>query len=200
MHHLLRASALALAAAVLCNCARAANPCADLRKFSAPATTIEKAREVPEGTIPAPPGAPPVPLHAPAHCRVDGVIGAHRGRDGKAYGIHFAVAMPAQWNGRLLYQGGGGLNGSVQPPIGAVAAGDTPALAAASRWSPATPGTKVRYLMPVFLRGSAGRARFPLPVDRQGDGRGAAASSRRIMETRRRTATSWAARPAAVRR
>ncbi|MGC1459209.1 MAG: DUF6351 family protein [Steroidobacteraceae bacterium] len=129
MHHLLRASALALAAAVLCNCARAANPCADLRKFSAPATTIEKAREVPEGTIPAPPGAPPVPLHAPAHCRVDGIIGAHTGPDGKSYGIRFAVAMPANWNGRLLYQGGGGLNGSVQPPIGGVAAGDTSALA-----------------------------------------------------------------------
>ena len=129
MHHLLRASALALAAAVLCNCARAANPCADLRKFSAAATTIETALEVPEGTIPAPPGAPPVPLHAPVHCRVDGIIGAHTGPDGKAYGIRFAVAMPANWNGGLLYQGGGGLNGSVQPPIGGVAAGDTSALA-----------------------------------------------------------------------
>jgi hypothetical protein len=67
-------------------------------------------------------------LQVPAHCRVDGIIGAHTGRDGNAYGIRFAVAMPAQWNGRLLYQGGGGLNGSVQLPLGAAAAGDSPAL------------------------------------------------------------------------
>jgi feruloyl esterase len=80
------------------------------------------------GTIPAPPGAPPIPLDAPAHCRVDGLIGAHQGPDGKSYGIRFAVAMPPNWNGRLLYQGGGGLNGSVQPPIGMTAAGDTSAL------------------------------------------------------------------------
>ena len=84
---------------------------------------------MPAGPIPAPPGAPPASGTLPAHCRLEGVIGAHTGRDGKAYGIRFAVAMPAQWNGRLVYQGGGGLNGSVQPPIGAVAAGEMPALA-----------------------------------------------------------------------
>ena len=56
------------------------------------------------------------------------MIGTHTGLDGKAYGIGFAVAMPQRWNGRLVYQGGGGLNGVVQPPIGAVAAGETPAL------------------------------------------------------------------------
>ena len=107
----------------------AADACSDLGKLAVPGGSIEKVQEMPAGPLPAAPGAPPSTAIAPAHCRVDGVIGAHRGRDAKAYGIHFAVAMPAQWNGRLLYQGGGGLNGSVQPPIGAVAAGDTPALA-----------------------------------------------------------------------
>jgi feruloyl esterase len=109
----------------------AASSCGDLLKFSAPgiAATMDKAQEVAAGTVSAPPGGPPIPLQVPAHCRVDGIIGAHTGRDGKAYGIRFAVAMPAQWNGRLVYQGGGGLNGSVQPPIGATAAGETSALA-----------------------------------------------------------------------
>jgi feruloyl esterase len=37
--------------------------------------------------------------------------------------------MPAEWNGRFLFQGGGGLNGSVQPPLGAQFAGDRSALA-----------------------------------------------------------------------
>ena len=111
--------------------ARAASSCTDLLKFAAPgaAATIEKAQEIAAATLRAPPGAPPGSLQVPAHCRVDGVIGAHTGRDGKAYGIRFAVAMPAQWNGRLVYQGGGGLNGSVQLPLGATAAGDMSALA-----------------------------------------------------------------------
>jgi feruloyl esterase len=68
-------------------------------------------------------------MQMPAYCRVEGVIGARTGNDGKAYGIRFALAMPEHWNGRLLYQGGGGLNGAVIPPSGASAAGDTPALA-----------------------------------------------------------------------
>ena len=33
------------------------------------------------------------------------------------------------WNGRLLFQGGGGLNGSIRPPLGPQAIGEVPALA-----------------------------------------------------------------------
>jgi Tannase and feruloyl esterase len=111
--------------------ANATSSCAALMKVKLTGTsaTITKAEEVPSGPIPAAPGAPPTTGQLPAHCRVDGVIGAHTGRDAKAYGIRFALAMPEQWNGRLLYQGGGGQNGSVLPPVGATAAGDTPALA-----------------------------------------------------------------------
>lgn len=74
-------------------------------------------------------GGPPSTLKLPAYCRLDGVLDRRTGADGKPYGIGFALTLPAQWNGRLLFQGGGGLNGTVQFPIGAVAAGDTPALA-----------------------------------------------------------------------
>ena len=72
------------------------------------------------------PGASPA---VPAHCRVDGVIDERTGRDGKPYAIGFAVALPANWNGRFLFQGGGGLNGSVQPPNGGQYAGEQSALA-----------------------------------------------------------------------
>lgn len=95
--------------------ASAVQPCAGLTSFSMPGhdVVIREAKLVPD----------------PAHCRVDGVIDPRTGGDGKPYGIGFAVALPANWNGRFLFQGGGGLNGSVQPPLGAQYAGDRPALA-----------------------------------------------------------------------
>ena len=69
------------------------------------------------------------PAGLPPYCRFDGVINQRTGSDGKRYGIGFALALPDSWNGRFLLQGGGGFNGSVLPPIGAAAAGLTPALA-----------------------------------------------------------------------
>lgn len=65
----------------------------------------------------------------PAHCRVDGVLDRRIGVGGVEYGVRFALALPDAWNGRFLFQGGGGLNGSVGEPTGQNAAGDTPALA-----------------------------------------------------------------------
>src|SRR5262252_4647841 len=65
----------------------------------------------------------------PTRCRVDGVLDQRTGAGGKTYGIGFALSLPDNWNGRFLFQGGGGLNGSVQNPVGAQAAGDASALA-----------------------------------------------------------------------
>src|SRR5688572_21892930 len=102
----------------------AAQTCAGLTKFSMPGhrVVIRQAQEVAAS-------APEVSPAVPAHCRVDGVIDERTGRDGKPYAIGFAVALPAKWNGRFLFQGGGGLNGSVQPPLGGAYAGDRSALA-----------------------------------------------------------------------
>jgi hypothetical protein len=104
--------------------ARAAAPCAALAKFSMPGLRvhIREAKDLPAS-------APGVSPSVPAHCRIDGVLDERTGRDGKPYGIGFAVALPAQWNGRFLFQGGGGLNGSVQPPLGGAYAGERSALA-----------------------------------------------------------------------
>ena len=81
----------------------------------------------PAGT--AQPDGPPLATTLPAHCRVEGIVDERTGADGKTYGIGFALALPDDWNGRFLLMGGGGLNGTVHPPIGPVAAGDRPALA-----------------------------------------------------------------------
>ncbi len=121
---------LLLAAAALP--AAAATPCAELSKFTMPGydVRIEQARDLAAGVPAAAPNAPPGPrLSLPAHCRVDGVLDPRTGRNAKPYAIGFAIAMPVNWNGRFFFQGGGGLNGSVNPPVGAQYAGDSSALA-----------------------------------------------------------------------
>jgi feruloyl esterase len=60
---------------------------------------------------------------------LDGVIDRRVGAEGKEYGIGFAVALPDNWNGRFLMQGGGGLNGTVRNPLGDQATGGNPGLA-----------------------------------------------------------------------
>ena len=71
-----------------------------------------------------PPFVPPLAVRLPAYCRLDATLDRRTGADGVEYGIGFALALPADWNGRLLFQGGGGLNGSVAPPLGRTGAGD----------------------------------------------------------------------------
>ena len=68
------------------------------------------------------------PFALPGHCRVEGVVDRRLGAGGDEYGLRFALALPADWNGRLLYQGGGGWNGSLSPPYGFERSGN-PALA-----------------------------------------------------------------------
>jgi hypothetical protein len=109
--------------------------CADLTnlQISGSGMVITKAETVPA----APPGtlrlaglAPTtVPVAVPSYCRADGTIDQRTGVDGKSYAIGFAIALPDNWNGRFLFQGGGGLNGSINPPYGAQAAGDAPGIA-----------------------------------------------------------------------
>lgn len=125
----LKIGSLLLSAIMMPFVAHASSSCSALLKFSMPDVVVNDAKHVASGTITLSSAGQPQSLQMPDHCRVDGVIGAHTGGDGKPYGIRFAVAMPDKWNGRLLYQGGGGLNGSVRPPVGAVAAGPEPAVA-----------------------------------------------------------------------
>jgi hypothetical protein len=109
--------------------------CADMQKYQSPGVplAITTAVSVPAsapGTLRVSPNFPgTVAAAVPAFCRVDGVINQRTGVDGKPYGIGFSLALPDQWNGSFLFQGGGGLNGNVALPLGSQAAGDTPALA-----------------------------------------------------------------------
>jgi pimeloyl-ACP methyl ester carboxylesterase len=64
----------------------------------------------------------------PPHCHIVGAFEKRTGSDGRDYEIRFAINMPDNWNGRFLYQGGGGLNGSLGEPIGNQATGEQSAL------------------------------------------------------------------------
>ena len=80
--------------------------------------TIDEARFYANRTIAARPGAETT---LPPHCHVAGSFERRTGVDGKAYAIGFAINMPANWNGRFMFQGGGGLNGSIREPTGSQA-------------------------------------------------------------------------------
>jgi feruloyl esterase len=80
------------------------------------------------GTVRPSASRPPIAVALPAYCRISGVINARVGAAGRTYGVRFELAMPDDWNGRLLFQGGGGTNGVINPPVGAQATGDRPAL------------------------------------------------------------------------
>ncbi len=85
-----------------------------------PDTRITRAEWVPAGT-PIAAG----PMHRviggqPAHCLVRGESAHHVGKDGTAYGDRFELRLPVDWNGRFLFQGGGGLDGVLMPAVGIV--------------------------------------------------------------------------------
>ncbi len=121
---------------VLCGTAFAQTPdpaaaCAARTLLQVPGVslTITKAEWIPAGSTPPGRGTTASNVKLPAYCRLDGIIDRRTGAGGATYGIGFAIALPQNWNGRFLLQGGGGLNGSVQAPMGASGAGNDPGLA-----------------------------------------------------------------------
>ena len=56
----------------------------------------------------------------PAHCVVEGAINPRTGAGGQSFAIGFELRLPANWNGRLLFQGGGGMDGVLNEAVGAI--------------------------------------------------------------------------------
>lgn len=56
----------------------------------------------------------------PAHCQISGSLNQRTGIDGKPYAIGFELRtpLPAAWNGKFFFQGGGGTNGFIVPATG----------------------------------------------------------------------------------
>jgi Tannase and feruloyl esterase len=95
--------------------------CAALISLRIEGGIIASAVELPAGiavTLPPQGPQPPVSLTSlPTHCVVKGEVNHHIGADGKSYGDKFELRMPETWRGRLLFQGGGGLDGNLFPAL-----------------------------------------------------------------------------------
>ena len=122
----IRLRALAMMAGILVLCVASiktsAQDCAGLKSLALDQAKIESANAVPAGsTVSLPMGMPGMKLGPlPAFCKVTGVIRDRAGADGKRYGIRFELRLPASaaWNGKFLFQGGGGMDGTLSPAIG----------------------------------------------------------------------------------
>src|SRR5207249_2901498 len=66
-------------------------------------TAAYKPASAAQGNTPAP----------PAHCEAQGVMNERTGANGQRYAIKFHLRLPAAWNGRFFFEGGGGSNGNL---------------------------------------------------------------------------------------
>ena len=113
-----------------------ARQCAALKDVPLYHTTLKSAEWVANGIIAADPnsaftGTTVRDVKAGPHCVVQGEIEPRTGVDGKHYGINFQLRLPQDWNGKFLFQGGGGANGFLAPALGSIpvqASSATPAL------------------------------------------------------------------------
>jgi Tannase and feruloyl esterase len=101
--------------------------CASLNTLSAPSYQVDTAEWVEAGRLPSGPAG--ATTEVPAHCLYRVTLDAREsGIEGMRYGTSIEMRLPANWNHRLLFQGGGGLNGVLLPALGNVS-GFTSALA-----------------------------------------------------------------------
>lgn len=101
--------------------AQLAGNCADVAARMAtalPQVAIERMDDYPQGAITF--AGQAVRHHCVLLASMDRRIGPV---DGNTYMLQFEMRLPADWNGRFLHQGNGGLDGVVQPAIGATGGG-----------------------------------------------------------------------------
>ncbi len=102
-----------------------------LRGVQISGATAQAAEVLPPDANSAMTGSTPKDIEIGAHCLVEGKIGDREGVGGR-YGIRFQLRLPDDWNGRFLFQGGGGMDGFIAPAIGSIPSQGstaTPALA-----------------------------------------------------------------------
>lgn len=115
---------LALAGSLAVSAPARAADCTALAGLGLHDVTISTAEAIPAQILKPDPtsamtGATPSATDVGPHCLVEGKIGDREGVNGR-YGIRFQMRLPDDWNGRFLFQGGGGTDGFIAPAIGAI--------------------------------------------------------------------------------
>lgn len=99
--------------------------CAALQRPVIAGLVVETTALIPAGTVrTGPQAASEVAL--PAHCLFRGTLGPRTGAAGQHLGIGIELRLPVQWNGRFLFQGGGGLDGVLGPSYGLISGNHFP--------------------------------------------------------------------------
>ncbi len=93
--------------------------CAALQSPGIAGLVVEQATLVAAGSVPAGTGAADT-VQLPAHCLFRATLDPRLGAQGQHLGIGIELRLPLQWNGRFLFQGGGGLDGVLGPSYGLV--------------------------------------------------------------------------------
>ena len=82
--------------------------------------TMAALRDATPGEVRAAGDMRPFPPAAamPAHCEIAGKMQERQGANGQTYAIKFHLRLPTAWNGRFVFQGGGGSNGMLGDAAG----------------------------------------------------------------------------------
>ena len=91
--------------------------CGDLKNLALPGLRVDEVKLVPAGS------------DLPAHCLFQGTFEPRNGPPGLSFGIGFELRLPLTWQGKWVFQGGGGLDGVLAPAYGAAGGANPPALA-----------------------------------------------------------------------
>ncbi len=84
-------------------------------------TAIESAAVVPAGKVAM--GQQSTAYAVGEHCLVKGSMHKRKGIGDQDFAIGFEMRLPTAWNGRFYYQANGGIDGVVQPALGALGGG-----------------------------------------------------------------------------
>lgn len=96
-----------------------------VNQFKFANTAIDSVKTVPAGKLATglAPNAPQTAYAAPEHCLVLGKMHQRKGVGDQDFAIGFEMRLPKDWNGRFYYQANGGIDGVVQPALGALGGG-----------------------------------------------------------------------------
>ena len=110
---------LLLSSHALADEAESRKACESLAALSTQTFQVDKSEWIAASRLPAGPGG--ATADVPAHCLFRVVMDPRpSGIESVSYGTGIELRLPLAWNGRLLFQGGGGLNGVLNPALGTV--------------------------------------------------------------------------------